>query len=232
MSTKKEKKEEITTLFMAGFPLDIQERESQNMFTFAEGFEYATLAWCTKKSKNSNEKENQEKEKEKEKEKEAPIDLHNGSGFESIVVDGEQEKESEKKENQEQEENQKKEEKIEQYPIGFALFNTLSQAMKAKEILSKKIISENPRGLKVEFAKTNLKRNKPQQPEMMLNFYFSVPASQSGELLKAIKPNSNFNPNYPSNVKFYSSNVSSNSVTSSQKNPYSKKNTQFVHSKN
>ncbi|KAI9337601.1 hypothetical protein DFJ73DRAFT_628873 [Zopfochytrium polystomum] len=35
--------EEITTIFVVGFPEDIQEREFQNMFTFASGFEAATL---------------------------------------------------------------------------------------------------------------------------------------------------------------------------------------------
>ncbi|KAI9343733.1 hypothetical protein DFJ73DRAFT_627056, partial [Zopfochytrium polystomum] len=35
--------EEITTIFVVGFPEDIHEREFQNMFTFAAGFEAATL---------------------------------------------------------------------------------------------------------------------------------------------------------------------------------------------
>ncbi|KAJ3348737.1 hypothetical protein HDU83_001079 [Entophlyctis luteolus] len=35
--------DEITTIFVVGFPEDIQEREFQNMFTFASGFEAATL---------------------------------------------------------------------------------------------------------------------------------------------------------------------------------------------
>ncbi|KAJ3040835.1 hypothetical protein HDV00_010450 [Rhizophlyctis rosea] len=35
--------EEITTIFVVGFPDDMQEREFQNMFTFSSGFEAATL---------------------------------------------------------------------------------------------------------------------------------------------------------------------------------------------
>ncbi|KAJ3071051.1 hypothetical protein HK102_006526 [Quaeritorhiza haematococci] len=35
--------EEITTIFVVGFPDDMQEREFQNMFTFSPGFEAATL---------------------------------------------------------------------------------------------------------------------------------------------------------------------------------------------
>ncbi|KAF9567406.1 hypothetical protein CPC08DRAFT_719410 [Agrocybe pediades] len=35
--------EEISTIFVVGFPEDMQEREFQNMFTFSQGFEAATL---------------------------------------------------------------------------------------------------------------------------------------------------------------------------------------------
>lgn len=35
--------EEISTIFVVGFPDDMQEREFQNMFTFSPGFEAATL---------------------------------------------------------------------------------------------------------------------------------------------------------------------------------------------
>lgn len=35
--------EEITTIFVVGFPEDISEREFQNMFTFSQGFEAAIL---------------------------------------------------------------------------------------------------------------------------------------------------------------------------------------------
>lgn len=36
-------KEEISTIFVVGFPEDMQEREFQNMFMFSPGFEAATL---------------------------------------------------------------------------------------------------------------------------------------------------------------------------------------------
>lgn len=35
--------EEISTLFVVGFPENMQEREFQNMFMFSPGFEAATL---------------------------------------------------------------------------------------------------------------------------------------------------------------------------------------------
>lgn len=35
--------EEISTIFVVGFPDDMQEREFQNMFIFSPGFEAATL---------------------------------------------------------------------------------------------------------------------------------------------------------------------------------------------
>ncbi|KAI3638067.1 hypothetical protein MIR68_003678 [Amoeboaphelidium protococcarum] len=37
--------EEITTIFVIGFPEDLQEREFQNLFTFAPGYEAATLKY-------------------------------------------------------------------------------------------------------------------------------------------------------------------------------------------
>ncbi|KAJ2176032.1 hypothetical protein GGH16_000368 [Coemansia sp. RSA 560] len=35
--------DDITTIFVVGFPEDMREREFQNMFTFSAGFEAATL---------------------------------------------------------------------------------------------------------------------------------------------------------------------------------------------
>ncbi|KAG1780940.1 hypothetical protein EV702DRAFT_924757, partial [Suillus placidus] len=42
--------EEISTIFVVGFPDDMQEREFQNMFTFSSGFEAATLTIPNKES--------------------------------------------------------------------------------------------------------------------------------------------------------------------------------------
>lgn len=42
-STQAPSQEEISTIFVVGFPEDMQEREFQNMFTFSPGFEAATL---------------------------------------------------------------------------------------------------------------------------------------------------------------------------------------------
>ncbi|CCM03360.1 uncharacterized protein FIBRA_05489 [Fibroporia radiculosa] len=42
-NTQAQQQEEISTIFVVGFPEDMQEREFQNMFTFSPGFEAATL---------------------------------------------------------------------------------------------------------------------------------------------------------------------------------------------
>ncbi|THH31910.1 hypothetical protein EUX98_g2289 [Antrodiella citrinella] len=42
-SSQQPPQEEISTIFVVGFPEDMQEREFQNMFTFSAGFEAATL---------------------------------------------------------------------------------------------------------------------------------------------------------------------------------------------
>lgn len=41
--SQNQQQEEISTIFVVGFPEDMQEREFQNMFTFSSGFEAATL---------------------------------------------------------------------------------------------------------------------------------------------------------------------------------------------
>lgn len=46
--------EEISTIFVVGFPDDMQEREFQNMFTFSPGFEAATLKIPNKESTSYN----------------------------------------------------------------------------------------------------------------------------------------------------------------------------------
>ncbi|KAI8889245.1 hypothetical protein K501DRAFT_141428, partial [Backusella circina FSU 941] len=40
--------DDVTTIFVVGFPDDMQEREFQNMFTFSKGFEAASLKWHCK----------------------------------------------------------------------------------------------------------------------------------------------------------------------------------------
>ncbi|KAI9314636.1 hypothetical protein BX666DRAFT_2029503 [Dichotomocladium elegans] len=46
--------EEVTTIFVVGFPDDMTEREFQNMFTFAPGFEAASLKWHSKGQEGEN----------------------------------------------------------------------------------------------------------------------------------------------------------------------------------
>lgn len=40
--------DDVTTIFVVGFPDDMQEREFQNMFIFSRGFEAASLKWHCK----------------------------------------------------------------------------------------------------------------------------------------------------------------------------------------
>lgn len=46
--------EEISTIFVVGFPDDMQEREFQNMFIFSPGFEAATLKVPSKDQDDEN----------------------------------------------------------------------------------------------------------------------------------------------------------------------------------
>ncbi|KAG1047798.1 hypothetical protein G6F43_009774 [Rhizopus delemar] len=47
--------EDVTTIFVVGFPDDMQEREFQNMFLFSKGFEGASLKWHCKQDEETNE---------------------------------------------------------------------------------------------------------------------------------------------------------------------------------
>ncbi|CAO3643145.1 unnamed protein product [Mucor fragilis] len=48
LSSQQHQKDDVTTIFVVGFPDDMQEREFQNMFVFAKGFEAASLKWHCK----------------------------------------------------------------------------------------------------------------------------------------------------------------------------------------
>lgn len=47
-STSTNNMDDVTTIFVVGFPEDMGEREFQNMFTFCQGFEAASLKWHCK----------------------------------------------------------------------------------------------------------------------------------------------------------------------------------------
>ncbi|KAI7901732.1 uncharacterized protein BX663DRAFT_537037 [Cokeromyces recurvatus] len=47
--------EDVTTIFVVGFPDDMQEREFQNMFIFSKGFEAASLKWHCKEQTDDQE---------------------------------------------------------------------------------------------------------------------------------------------------------------------------------
>jgi hypothetical protein len=46
--------DDVTTIFVVGFPDDMQEREFQNMFVFSKGFEAASLKWHSKEQEDEN----------------------------------------------------------------------------------------------------------------------------------------------------------------------------------
>ncbi|KAI9483153.1 MAG: hypothetical protein EXX96DRAFT_557066 [Benjaminiella poitrasii] len=46
--------DDVTTIFVVGFPDDMAEREFQNMFTFCQGFEAASLKWHCKDQEEDN----------------------------------------------------------------------------------------------------------------------------------------------------------------------------------
>lgn len=46
--------DDVTTIFVVGFPEDMAEREFQNMFTFCQGFEAASLKWHCKDGEEDN----------------------------------------------------------------------------------------------------------------------------------------------------------------------------------
>ncbi|KAI7904002.1 uncharacterized protein BX663DRAFT_542300 [Cokeromyces recurvatus] len=46
--------DDVTTIFVVGFPDDMSEREFQNMFTFCQGFEAASLKWHCKEQEEEN----------------------------------------------------------------------------------------------------------------------------------------------------------------------------------
>jgi hypothetical protein len=46
--------DDVTTIFVVGFPEDMTEREFQNMFMFCRGFEAASLKWHCKDQEDDN----------------------------------------------------------------------------------------------------------------------------------------------------------------------------------
>lgn len=144
-------KEDISTIFVVGFPEDMQEREFQNMFMFSPGFEAATL-----KVPNGKDEEDC---------------LMNNIGRKQIVsliirifmnVC-------------------KWLTKILYYKIGFAKFRTRKEAMDARDILNgRKVDLEKNSLLKAEMAKKNLHTKRglnEQQRTTAYEAFYSVPQS-------------------------------------------------------
>lgn len=129
--------QEITTLFLAGFPDDITEREFANMFLFAKGFEASMLKYPTtngapKPEESTDPRRNNEKLRTVGSEKE------------------QRESESQTSRNKQ--------------IIGFAKFTTREEAFQARDVLNGfRIDSDRGCILKAELAKKNLhtKRSVP-----------------------------------------------------------------------
>jgi len=142
--------EEISTIFVVGFPDDMQEREFQNMFTFSQGFEAATLKIPNKD--NTNYAANASR-------------LYGGSSDPfSVLAPNQGGIEGSRDSNWPGDESSG----VAQFGnngsapprkqiIGFAKFRTRQEAVSAKELLQgKRIDMEKGAVLKAEMAKKNL----------------------------------------------------------------------------
>ena len=129
--------QEITTLFLAGFPDDITEREFANMFLFARGFEASMLKYPTT---NGAQKPEESADSRRANEK--------------LRTTGSE------KEMRESESQTSRNKQI----IGFAKFSTREEALQARDVLNGfRIDSDRGCILKAELAKKNLhtKRSVP-----------------------------------------------------------------------
>ncbi|GAA5850429.1 hypothetical protein JCM5353_002718, partial [Sporobolomyces roseus] len=178
--------EEISTLFVTGFPDDMLEREFQNVFLFAEGFEAATLKIHTSALSggdgsegsgsgiNSGRTSFEEYGRDEFLRREACASpALNGNGMNGGSLIGGGKKQS----------------------IGFARFRTQQQAFQAMEVLNRrKVDLERGSLLKAEMAKKNLHPKKQ---------VFVIPAStiQTAPL----PPSSSFESNLVSQISHPSS---------------------------
>ncbi|SAM05705.1 hypothetical protein [Absidia glauca] len=151
--------EEISTIFVVGFPEDMLEREFQNMFIFSPGFEAATLKIPNKDQEddmlanpgttNTNETNDTN-------------DGANGSGSSNILVpennndsnnDSNPSNSSKGTNHSSSNNNGNMRKQI----IGFAKFRTRMEALEARDIISgRKVDAEKGSVLKAEMAKKNL----------------------------------------------------------------------------
>ncbi|OMJ29436.1 Cell wall integrity protein scw1 [Smittium culicis] len=119
--------EEITTIFVVGFPDNITEREFTNIFTFAPGFEAATLKIPSAGDENES--------NEKESSASPPTTASAGAGAATGTAASTNKKQI----------------------IGFAKFRSQIEALEARDILSgKKIDNDLNCVIKAEMAKKNL----------------------------------------------------------------------------
>ncbi|GAA5950331.1 hypothetical protein JCM3765_004509 [Sporobolomyces pararoseus] len=130
--------EDISTLFVFGFPEDMMEREFQNLFLFAPGFEVATLK-VPHSSLGGEEMDTitrtvgGHRGSIDEYDPRSPVTPNGGGGAASLTLLAKKQK------------------------IGFAKFSTKQHAMDAMEVLNKKRVDqEKGLALKADLAKKNL----------------------------------------------------------------------------
>lgn len=143
--------EEISTIFVVGFPDDMQEREFQNMFTFSAGFEAATLKIPNKESTSYNPPN---ATGVRGSYPQSLSDQYNIAGLSDNTREG-------VSSSWPTEDSHFPPSSVSQPPrkqiIGFAKFRTRQEALEARDVLQgKRVDAEKNAVLKAEMAKKNL----------------------------------------------------------------------------
>ncbi|GEM06034.1 RNA binding protein [Rhodotorula toruloides] len=164
-----EASEAVTTIFVVGFPDDTTEREFQNMFAFAEGFEAATLKVPAPLSALELAAQEHKEREEEAMGLLAPVPAmpgllpHLQSTLSSVPLAREGAGTPSSMNGQPGQIQQKRQ------IIGFAKFRTQRQAAEAVEVLSgRRIDPERPSILKAEMAKKNLHTRKSVSSSVVL----------------------------------------------------------------
>ncbi|GAA6047810.1 hypothetical protein NBRC10513_003590 [Rhodotorula toruloides] len=167
-----ESTEAVTTIFVVGFPDDTTEREFQNMFAFAEGFEAATLKVPAPLSALEIAAQEHKEREEEAMGLLAPVPPmpglppHLQSSLSSVPAAREGAGTPASLNGQAGQGQLQQRRQI----IGFAKFRTRRQAAEAVEVLSgRKIDPERPSVLKAEMAKKNLHTRKSVSSSVVLD---------------------------------------------------------------
>ncbi|KAI8339520.1 hypothetical protein BC941DRAFT_420729 [Chlamydoabsidia padenii] len=162
--------EEISTIFVVGFPEDMLEREFQNMFIFSPGFEAATLKIPNKDQEDDSGTNTTETND--------PYDSTNSEGISSTDNnDNNDGNSSNSNKNINHFNTGTNNNNMRKQIIGFAKFRTRMEALEARDIISgRKVDAEKGSVLKAEMAKKNLHTKRGlslepvQQQQLQLGF--------------------------------------------------------------